>query len=87
MIEGKTTSGFEFKIDENIADDWEFLKMIRKTNDEPAYIIDVAGKVLGDKQLKKLEKHCRDKSGKVTITAITTEMTEIFESAGEIKNS
>lgn len=87
MITGKTESGFEFKLAEGIEDDWEFLKLIRKVNDDASFVIDVAQKLLGDEQLEKLEEHCKDENGKVAVSKINDEITSMLEKAGEeVKN-
>lgn len=86
MIEGTTKNGFNFRIEEDIADDWEILEAIRKSNEDAAYVIDVAEKVLGNEQLEDLKEHCRE-NGKVRITRMSEALAEIFDSANTLKNS
>lgn len=86
LITGTTESGFEFAIDRDASDDWETLKLIRKANDDASYLIDVAERLLGAEQLRKLEEYCR-KDGKVRLSLLDKELSEILEKAGETKNS
>ncbi len=87
MIKGKIENGFEFTIAEGVSDDWELLKVIRKCNDDASYVVDVAEKLLGAKQLKKLEEFIKKRDGKVTVTAINAILEEVLEAAAELKNS
>lgn len=84
-IRGTTQSGFNFEIDRNVADDWETLKIIRKTNDDASYIVDLAERLLSPDQMRRLEEHCRV-GGKVSITSINNEITEILNQAEQLKN-
>lgn len=86
IIRGTTQSGFEFAIDRNAADDWETLKIIRKTNDDASYIVDLAERLLGPEQVSRLEEHCRV-DGKVSIASINNEITEMLDQAEQLKNS
>lgn len=86
MIKGITKNGFEFTIQEGADDDWEMLKLIRKTNDDASYAVDVAERLLGEEQLARLEDHCR-KGGIVRLTMMEQTIEEIFDEAKELKNS
>lgn len=85
-IRGITKSGFDFEIDTDAADDWETLKIIRKTNDDASYIVDLAERLLNPEQLIRLEEHCRV-NGKVSISSINEEITEMLNQADQLKNS
>lgn len=86
-IRGVTKSGFEYVLEEGIDDDWELLKAIRRCNDDISYVVDVAEKLLGTDQLGRLESWIRKKEGRISFTAMNAVIEEIFDSAGELKNS
>jgi len=85
-IEGKTSTGFEFKVEENLLDDWELVKKLRKIKEDGLMLVDIAMEILGDEQLEKLENHVR-KNGKVSSRDIDRELGEILEYTPELKNS
>ena len=86
MIKGKTKSGFEFEIDENVFDDWELLKNIRAIDKgESSLVVDVVETILGE-QAEALESHLKEMHGKVTITAMEEELEAIFEASDSSKN-
>ena len=88
MIKGKTKSGFNFEIDEKIADDMEFLDLLVKTEENPIYIGQVLETLLGKEQKAALYDHIRDKeTGRVSIEKASDTLIEMLENAGEeIKN-
>lgn len=75
MTEGKTRSGFSFKVDEKVVNDWEFMRHMSRLNaiskqaedpeDGAAQLAAfeemdfVFQKVLGEKQFEKLLSHIR----------------------------
>jgi len=87
MEKGKTKSGFEFEIDESVFDDWDMLERLNAIDKgEATNVVDVARDVLGAEQLERLKTHLRDEDGRLTITAMTDALGEIFE-ACSAKNS
>lgn len=92
MLEGKTKSGFKFKIDESILDDWSVFTAIADMDSGDASkvlrgTVAYVNLVLGDKA-KDLEEHIRKKNGgRCPSSLITAEVTEIMNSAKELKNS
>ena len=89
MIEGKTASGFEYRVSEDVFDDYELLQSISelsKGND--VYFVPVVRCLLGEEQENALKAHLRKRDGRVKTTAMSTEIVEIIQgckSAG--KNS
>ena len=89
MIEGKTNSGFEYSISEEVFDDYDLLQNIAevaKGND--IYFVPVVRQLLGEEQEKALKAHLKARDGRVKTTAMTSEIVEIIQackSAG--KNS
>lgn len=87
MITGKTKSGFEFEISENIGDDWEMLKFmtkIRESNDILSLPV-LVEHVLGAEQAKALEEHCRAEDGHVSTERLSEEFFDIFAANAETK--
>lgn len=85
MIKGTTNSGFRFKIDEKNLD-WEFLELMSGIDKNPFKMIDVAKKMLGEKQYNTLKKFCRNENGNIPIERMEKELTEMFELSQKLKN-
>jgi len=80
-INGKTTSGFEFFIDEKALDDWEVLEaLVDIDSGHFGAAVRVLKLLLGEKQVKELKEHCRDKqTGRVPRDAMFSELSEILK--------
>lgn len=76
MIRGRTTSGFEFAIPEDVFDDFELVELFAKTNEDMTYIGKLTEKFLGPEQKKALMEHVR-RDGKVRTSDMMTELEEI----------
>lgn len=93
MIEGKTKSGFKFKIDERCLTDYRILEFVDeydKADDigKMRIIPSLTDFLLGTKGFEKLEKHIRSKNeGFCSISNLQTELYEIMSNTKEIKNS
>lgn len=90
MIEGKTKSGFIYKIDEEVRDDMELLEgFIGLDNGDYTVLPKCITSLLGQKQKDELYNHCRSKkSGRVSAQKVMKEVKEILNGAkDEIKNS
>lgn len=92
MIEGKTKSGFKFKIDERILDDWSLVEAIAlsDSNDasEQIYGLKRLYDIIIGAQNDALKKHIADKNdGFVPSTEVSNELVEIIKTARELKNS
>lgn len=89
MIEGKTSTGFKFAVDERVVTDFTFLELLTKL-DGPA-LIRLPGRLLGEAGKSALIEHCRDAEGFVPASRITEECMEIVNLCGErnrnVKNS
>ena len=87
MLKGKTKSGFEFEIDEKVADDMELLEAIAEAETQTYKFPQVLKKILGEEQKQKLYDHLRTKKGNVPIEKAINEFIEIMNEAGkETKN-
>ena len=74
---GKTSSGFDFEVNESITDDWEFIEDMAAGT--AVAEVRAAERVLGDKQYKKLKDHVRDKDGRVSFKAMTRSLARLSQ--------
>ena len=91
MIEGKTSTGFEFSVDERINDDWRIIDAIVDSESEDASVKLKATKTLVDlvlgKDKERMIKHIADNNdGVCPSDAVLNEVTEIFNAIKELKN-
>lgn len=87
MITGKTDTGFAFEVDDNVLDDYELLEaLVMVDRGDFRYIVDAVNRLLGEEGKKKLLDHVRNKNGRVSSKAVSTEFMSIF-SAVNGKNS
>lgn len=92
MLEGKTKSGFKFKIDEKLMDDWRLLKYIALSessdpSDQLRGASNLVSLLLGDQEPALMEFIAKKNKGYVPATAVTEIMTEILTSVKDLKNS
>lgn len=84
MISGKTRTGFEYVIDDNVFDDYEILELMAKVkNNDPLAIFELIERLLGEEQKDQLKDHVRV-NGRVPMSAINDEIVDIFSSS-EVK--
>lgn len=87
-MKGKTTSGFEYELDESALDDYELLEDLCELDEGNASkTISVFNRLLGKEQKDRLKEHLRSKNGRVPASKMMNEMGEIFNSVKEGKNS
>ena len=86
MKTGKTSSGFEYEIDEETLNDYEFLEAVKSSDETPFGIVDVVNTLLGKEQVKRLKEHCRE-NGHVSIERMALETVEIMNGNNETKKS
>ena len=90
MVEGKTKSGFKFKINENIINDWDFVTLSDTLHRGEGSMKDantLFTMVLGSDGVEKLKEHIRKKhDGIVDANVMRDEFAEIIASAKETKN-
>lgn len=88
MKRGKTKSGFSFTLDDKVFDDMELLEsLVDIDKGNSAALPMVVSKILGKEQKNALYEHCRDDDGRVPVSKVGQELTEIFEAFGESKKS
>lgn len=88
MVEGKTKSGFKFKVNENIFKDWDFLTLsdsIRNNGASMNEVNNLIAMVLGEKGFTSLKDHVRKQLGYADYAQIETEFKEIC-SITQVKN-
>ncbi len=87
MIKGKTTSGFEFKLEDDVLDDYELLEDLQKIDEgETGRVVDMVEKLLGKEQKDALKNHVRSVTGRVSAKRLMEEVSEIFQSCNVGKN-
>lgn len=89
MICGKTDSGFEFTLEEEVLDNYELLETLAEI-DKGNYgkLTEMTTLLLGEEQKDSLKEHVRNDKGKISIKKMMDEISEIFKSAKETgKNS
>ena len=83
MITGKTSTGFEFEIDENVINDMRILDAVSEVANETnllaiSFLVDT---ILGENK-ERLYKHVAEKNGRVPIDKVNSEIAEIFKAFG-----
>lgn len=87
-MKGKTSSGFEFEIDEKKLNDMRLLDMIVDlANGDAMQLSPVVVKVLGKDQRERLYEHLEEKEGRASIERVSEEVAEIFSAGRSGKNS
>ncbi|MGM0143761.1 hypothetical protein IGJ94_000288 [Enterococcus sp. AZ153] len=86
-MKGKTKSGFEYKISKERLDNYELLEAIIELETNPLTLSKVVIMLLGKEQTEKLKDHLRTKAGIVPAEKMSEEITEIFQSHSNTKNS
>lgn len=87
MIKGKTSSGFEFELEEDILDDYELLETLQKIDEgETGHVTGMVIQLLGEEQKEALKNHVRSVSGRVSAKRLMEEVSEIFQSCNAGKN-
>lgn len=87
MIKGITKSGFVFNVAKERLNNYELLESISELESNPLVLSKVVNLLLGEKQAIALKNHVRTKDGIVPADKMTKEITEIFQSKKETKNS
>ena len=83
MIEGKTQSGFSFKIDEKKFRDARNIKMLAKIENNPILLPDVVEVFLGEEQNEKLYAFIEKEMGYVDVERLGIIFNEIMVEVGK----
>lgn len=85
---GKTTSGFEYYVNDKVFDNMELVDIIAEaTEDNPMVAHRLVKMVLGDEQREKMYNHLRTEDGRVPIASVFQVIGEIFSAFNGGKNS
>lgn len=89
MIEGKTSSGFAFSVNENIKKDWRFVKAISMAGSSKGNeitniegLVDLITLLLGADGEARLCAHLQQEDGTVPLTLVNAEVKEILGQLG-----
>ena len=87
-MKAKLKDGYEVQISDTVANDWNFLSVLRKIDKgETGLIVDAAEILLGgEKEVEKLAKHL-EVNGVTPVDVMVSAITELMESVNELKNS
>lgn len=87
MVRGKTSSGFEFQLEDEVLDDYELLEVLHKIDEgNNGLITEMVDRLLGEEQRDKLKDHVRTEKGKVSAKRLLEEVMEIFKASDAGKN-
>lgn len=79
MVKGKTATGFNFKVTDDVRDDMELLENITRFDRGEKDLLPVLIEgLLGAEQKKQLYDHCRSKTGRVSAQKVIKEVAEIL---------
>lgn len=88
MIKGKTRTGFEFEINENIKTDWRFVRGFALTQKKAegaegvVNTVNFVSLILGENE-EALYKHLEEKLGEVQTEAVLNEVADIMKVLNE----
>lgn len=85
---GKTSSGFEYAVNENLLADYRFIRTYKKVRkgtpaEQMIAVDDLLALVIGDENVDALMDHVAEKDGSVPGEKIAAELEEIITKLGE----
>lgn len=87
MKEVTTKTGYKAALQDDPADNWEILRLLRDyANGNPYALVDIAERLLGNEGLQSLEAHVKEKTGRVSTSAMEAEIYSIFQAEAKTKN-
>lgn len=87
MIEGKTKTGFAYKIEDANLNNMELVDAIAEADGNPIAVSKVVLLLLGAEQRKALYDHLRAENGTVPVGAVKDAILDIFQNSGStVKN-
>lgn len=87
MIEGKTSTGFKYKMSEARLENYELIESLNEVEENPLALPKTVNLLLGKDQADKMKDHLRDGEGLISTEKLSNEIMEIFESQKQTKNS
>lgn len=85
-IEGKTATGFDYKIEAKRLNDMELLEVFAELDTNPVALPRALEMLFGKEGKKALYDHVRTETGEVPISAIEKELSEILSGVDLLKN-
>ena len=87
-MKGKTSSGFEYELNEEALDDYELLEDLCEIDaGNMAKMSSAMNRLIGAEQKVRLKEHLRTENGRVPMSKMMSEIEEIFKNAKAGKNS
>lgn len=86
LITGKTKSGFNYQIQKEQIEDYEFMEVLGEVEDNPLLFPKIMKMLFGKDQLNKLKDHLRTEEGFVPSEKMTEEFKEVMTNP-KLKNS
>ena len=83
MIEGRTRTGFEFSVDEDIIRDMEFVELAAEAQDNGLLLPRLIEMVVGKEQKKAMYDHVRNENGRVLMEKVNAEFEDVIEAIKE----
>ena len=80
MIKGKTKTGFNFEIEDEVLNDYELLEMFAEVDENPLLVPKLVKTILGEEQKNRLIDHVRDEKGRASVDKISMELENILNS-------
>lgn len=78
MIEGTTSSGFAFQLNENVLDNMELVDLLAEGREDAITVSRIARIILDDAQRQRLYEHHRGDDGRVPYSAVQADIAEMF---------
>lgn len=85
MIKGKTESGFEFELHDDVMDNMELVELMVdiNTSGNPVAMGNAMTAMLGAKQKKALYDHLRTEDGRVPVSKVSMAFVDVIKAAKE----
>lgn len=85
MITGKTKSGFEFKLEDNVLDDYELIEALGELDENPLKISKVIDLLFGNRK-NEVKEFIKRQKGYVSTKEMSNLITEVFSAISNGKN-
>jgi hypothetical protein len=84
MITGKTKSGFEYELEDNVLDDYELIEALGELDENPLKLSKVIALLFGSRK-DDVKAFVKKQKGYVSTTEVSNLVLEVFEAAGNGK--